>query len=83
LEIVELEYEEENQIRKLEFNFRHSPEVEHHDKDRHLHEAPSHFVVDSRSPFLSTHFAITSIYEVEGNKHNQSYKKEDKEKIMK
>jgi hypothetical protein len=74
LEIVELEDEEEDQVWQLELNLRHSPQIEHDKEDRHLHETPTYLVVDSRTPLLRTHLAITSIYEVECYEYNQPNK---------
>ena len=64
LEIVELEDQEEHQVGQFKLHVRQGPQVEHHHKHGHLHEAPSYFVIDGGSPFLSTHLAVSCIYKV-------------------
>jgi hypothetical protein len=70
LEIVKLENQEEDQIWQLELHVRNSPQIEHYHKHRHLHETPTHLIINSGPPLVGTHLTITRIHKIQCHKHD-------------
>ena len=88
LEIVELKEQEEQPVRctlcytavereGLEI------EVQHHEEHRTLHQQPAYFVVQRRSPFLRTHFSITCVHKIQGDKYDKAHQKHDVQQVVK
>ena len=60
-----------------------TPDDEHNEKDRSLHQEPCHSIVNTVSPSLGTELAIACRYEIETNENYDGQKGHHPEKIGK
>ena len=52
-------------------------QIQDHQKYRALHEQPTYFVIDGRSPFLRTHLAVAGVHEIQRDENYQAHNKHD------
>ena len=83
LEIMQLKDQEEQQVRNIAAHGRDSPQVQHGNKHRHLHQKPAYLVVDGRSPLLGAHLAVTGVNKIQRHKHDKANQSHYKQEVVK
>ena len=67
----------------MEGKSRMTPDDEHDEKDRCLHQEPSNPIINTVSPSFGTELAIASCYEIETNEYYDGQKGHHPEEISK